>query len=198
MQENRNRNYRFFTNVINQIASKRGQADILNTTVEELRHLLMCDRVLVYSLNRDSYGLVMAESVANGWSKAFGQTIDDPCFAARYIEKYSDGRARAWDNVYYQNETICYLEQLEALEVKANLVAPIISDAQLFGLLIAHQCSGTRNWQREINWITEIANQVGTMLEEDTTIVAAKQGSSMVLPKALLHPLATDSAITKP
>ena len=85
MQENINRNYRFFTNVINQIASKRGQADILNTTVEELRHLLMCDRVLVYSLNRDSYGLVMAESVANGWSKAFGKTIDDPCFAATIV-----------------------------------------------------------------------------------------------------------------
>ncbi len=173
MQENRNRNYRSFTNLINQIASKLGQADILNTTVEKLRHLLRCDRVVVYTLNRDSYGVVKAESVAAGWSKALGQTIDDPCFAARYIEKYRDGRPRVWDDVYYNNETPCYLEQLEALEVKANLVAPIISDSQLFGLLIAHQCSGTRNWQeQEINWITEIANQVGTMLEKDTTIVA--------------------------
>ena len=173
MQENRNRNYRSFTNLINQIASKLGQADILNTTVEKLRHLLRCDRVVVYTLNRDSYGVVKAESVAAGWSKALGQTIDDPCFAARYIEKYRDGRPRVWDDVYYNYETPCYLEQLEALEVKANLVAPIISDSQLFGLLIAHQCSGTRNWQeQEINWITEIANQVGTMLEKDTTIVA--------------------------
>ena len=173
MQENRNSNYRWFTNVINHITSKRGQADILNTTVEELRHLLMCDRVVVYSLERDNYGVVKAESVAAGWSKALGQTIDDPCFAARYIEKYRDGRARAWDDVYYNNETLCYIEQLEAFEVKANLVAPIISESQLFGLLIAHQCSGIRNWQeQEINWITEIANQVGTMLEEDTTMYA--------------------------
>ena len=173
MQENRNRNYRLFTNVINQINTEVGQADILNTTVDELRHLLMCDRVLVYSLNQDSYGWVIAESVAAGWSKALGKTIDDPCFAARYIEKYSDGCSRAWDNVYDKNETTCYLEQLEAFEVKANLVAPIISDGQLFGLLIAHQCSGTRNWQeQEMNWITEIANQVGTMLKEDATIVA--------------------------
>ena len=99
MQENRNRNYRSFTNLINQIASKLGQADILNTTVEELRHLLRCDRVVVYSLERDSYGVVIAESVAAGWSKALGQTIDDPCFAARYIEKYRDGRPRVWDDV---------------------------------------------------------------------------------------------------
>ncbi len=166
MQENRNRNNRSLTDVINQITSELGQADILNPTVEQLRHLLNCDRVVVYSLEPDNYGVVVAESVAAGWSKALGKTIDDPCWATRYIEEYRDGRARAWDNVYEGNATTCYLQQLEALEVKANLVAPIISDGQLFGLLIAHQCSGTRNWQEpEINWITEIAYQVGTMLE---------------------------------
>ena len=175
MQENINRNYRSFTNVINRITSTLGQTDILKTAVEELRHLLNCDRVIVYSLERDNYGVVGAESVAAGWTRALGQIVDDPCFATRYIEEYGDGRPRAWDNVYEGNATICYLQQLEALEVKANLVAPIISAGQLFGLLIAHQCSGTRNWQeQEINWISKIANQVGTMLE-DTKIFADKE-----------------------
>jgi methyl-accepting chemotaxis protein PixJ len=163
IQENPNK---LFTEVNDKIANELGTANILNTTVYELRRLLLCDRVLVYSLDQDNYGVVIAESVAAGWTKALGKIIDDPCFAARYIELYSKGRVRAWNDVYSKDATPCYLEQLEALGVKANLVAPIIQENQLFGLLIAHQCSNTRNWQeQEINWITEIATQVGLMLE---------------------------------
>ncbi|MGL5076802.1 MAG: GAF domain-containing protein, partial [Waterburya sp.] len=157
---------KLFSEISNQIANELGQENILNTTVLELRHLLKCDRVLVYSLDQDNYGVIIAESVAAGLTRALGRTIDDPCFAARYIEKYTQGRVRAWNNVYCEDATPCYLEQLEALGVKAKVVAPIIRDNQLFGLLIAHQCSDTRNWQeQEINWITEIATQVGLMLE---------------------------------
>ena len=166
IQEDRSK---LIADVKDKIANEQGQEAILNTTVEEVRQLLNCDRVVVYSLdgdNYDNYGVIIAESVAAGWTKALGKTIDDPCFAARYTEKYRQGRVRAWNNVYWEDATPCYLEQLEALEVKAKIVVPIINEGQLFGLLIAHQCSDTRNWQEEeINWITEIASQVGLMLE---------------------------------
>ena len=163
IQENKTK---LFSDVNDKIAGELGQENILNTAVNELRHLLNCDRVIVYSLNQDNYGVILAESVAAGWTKALGKVIDDPCFAARYIEKYSQGRVRAWDDVYGENATPCYLEQLEALEVKANVVAPIIREDRLFGLLIAHQCDHPRHWQeQEVNWITEIATQVGLVLE---------------------------------
>ncbi len=158
--------YKSFSEAVVNITNEQGQDNILDTTVREVRHLLKCDRVVVYSLNRDDYGVVIAESVTSSWTKALGKTIDDPCFATRYIEKYSQGRVRAWNNVYGEDATPCYLEQLEALEVKAKIVTPIINEKKLFGLLIAHQCSETRNWQeQEIKWITEIATQVGLMLE---------------------------------
>ncbi|MDJ0569893.1 MAG: GAF domain-containing protein [Pleurocapsa sp. MO_192.B19] len=156
----------YFTDVRNKIANELGPENILNTTVDELRHLLNCDRVVVYNLNQDNYGVISAESVAAGWTRAWGKIIDDPCFATKYIENYRNGQVRAWDDIYYETAANCYLEQLAALEVKANLVAPIVKEGQVFGLLIAHQCSGTRNWQeQEINWISEIATQVGFMLE---------------------------------
>ena len=155
-----------FSEVIDKIVNEQEQADILNTTVTEVRNLLKCDRVVVYSLSQDSYGVIVAESVAVGWTKALGQFIDDPCFEARHLEKYRQGRVRAWDNVDCDDATPCFLEQLEPLEVKAKIVTPIINDGQLFGLLIAHQCSETRNWQtQEINWLAEIATQLGIMLE---------------------------------
>jgi methyl-accepting chemotaxis protein PixJ len=173
---------KLFSEVSNQIANELGQENILNTTVLELRHLLKCDRVLVYSLDQDNYGVIIAESVAAGLTRALGKTIDDPCFAARYIEKYTQGRVRAWNNVYCEDATPCYLEQLEVLGVKAKIVAPIIRENRLFGLLIAHQCSDTRNWQeQEINWITEIATQVGLMLEHNGIIAETAQEEQKLL-----------------
>ena len=148
------------------ISREIGRENILNRTVKEVRQLLQCDRVVVYSLDENSFGVVVAESVAAGWTKALGKMIDDPCIAERYINEYRNGRVRVINDINGGKVTPCYREQLEDLEVKANLVTPIISEGELFGLLIAHQCSGSRNWQdREINWITEIATQVGLLLE---------------------------------
>jgi methyl-accepting chemotaxis protein PixJ len=60
----------------------------------------------------------------------------------------------------------CYVEQLAKLEVKANLVTPIIHQGKLLGLLVAHQCSDIRQWQQaEIRWMTQIATQVGLALD---------------------------------
>ena len=155
-----------FPDVVEKITNEHEQEEILNTVVEEVRLLLKCDRVVVYTLGQDNYGLIIAESVAAGWTRAKGRVIDDPCIALRYIEEYQNGRVRAIDDINSNNVTPCYREQLEALEVKANLVAPIVGEGKLFGLLIAHQCSAPHHWQeQEINWITEIASQIGIMLE---------------------------------
>ena len=155
-----------FTDVVQFIRQSIKQDDILDTSVKEVRKVLKCDRVVVYSLDRNQYGVVVAESVAPGYTKAFQKTIFDPCFEARYLDKYRDGRVRAIDNIYEAGMSQCYIEQLATLEVKANLVTPILNEGKLFGLLVAHQCSDTRLWQDyEIRWITQIATQVGFALD---------------------------------
>ena len=134
--------------------------------MEEVRRVLECDRVLVYSLNQERYGVVIAESVAPGYPKALNKTISDPCFEARYLDKYRDGRVRALNDIYQAQLPSCYLEQLVSLAVKANLVTPIINEGEIFGLLVAHQCSSPREWQDyEIRWLTQIATQVGFALD---------------------------------
>ncbi len=156
----------YFTDAIQYIRKSLKQDDVLEISVEEVRRVLECDRVVVYSLNQDQYGVVIAESVAPGYSRALNQTISDPCFEARYLDKYRDGRVRAINNLQEAGLTQCYLEQLESLEVKANLVTPILNEGKLFGLLVAHQCSQPRNWQEyEIRWVTQIATQVGFALD---------------------------------
>ncbi|MEH2320398.1 GAF domain-containing protein [Nostoc sp.] len=112
--------------------------DVLKTTSEEIRKALSIDRVTIFCFNSNSNGTFIAESVAPGLPKILGVTVSDPGFE----------------------------QGLESFAVKANLVAPIIKDEQLFGLLIAHQCSEPRDWQQpEIDLFTQIAMQVGFTLD---------------------------------
>ncbi|MDJ0594756.1 MAG: GAF domain-containing protein [Pleurocapsa sp. MO_226.B13] len=156
----------YFSDAVQQIRQSLKVKDVYKASVREVRRVLNCDRVLVYSLNQDNYGAIVAESVAHGWTRGEGRVIKDPCFEARYLDKYREGRVRAWSDIYQAGMSSCYIEQLEQLEVRANLVVPIVSQEKLFGLLVAHQCSGTRQWQQpEIDWLTQIAIQVAFALE---------------------------------
>ena len=184
----------FFTDATRHIRQSLNQKDILAVTVEEVRRVLGCQRVVVYSLNQERYGVVIAESVAPGWTRALGITIKDPCFEARYLEKYENGRVRALDNIYEADVTPCYLEQLEKLEVKANLVTPIINEGKLFGLLVAHQCSNPRVWQQyEIRWVTQIATQVGFALDNAKLLAESTQIKEQAAKEAQWTQLFTDA-----
>ncbi|PSB06634.1 hypothetical protein C7B62_22320 [Pleurocapsa sp. CCALA 161] len=175
----------YFTDAIQHIRASIKQDDVLDISVEEVRRVLECDRVVVYSLNQDKYGVIIAESVSPGYPRALNKTIEDPCFEARYLDKYRDGRVRAIDNIYEAGMTKCYIEQLETLEVKANLVTPILNEGKLFGLLVAHQCSQPRNWQDyEIRWVTQIATQVGFALDNAKLLKKLKHEG---LPTQLLN-----------
>ena len=170
----------YFTNAVQNIRQSIQQADVLEISVEEVRRALQCDRVVVYSLNQEQYGVVVAESVAAGYTRALRKTIVDPCFAAKYLDKYRDGRVRAIDNIDAAEMSECYREQLATLEVKANLVTPILNEGQLFGLLVAHQCQEPRHWQDyEIRWVTQIATQVGFALDNARVLTQAKNYQSI-------------------
>ncbi|MGF1481337.1 MAG: GAF domain-containing protein [Cyanophyceae cyanobacterium] len=157
----------YFVEAAQRIHTSLNEKDVLAAAVEEARRVLGCDRVVVYGLEGDSREDITAESVAPGFPRALGMSFQDPCFEARYIDKYQNGRVKALDNIYEAELTPCYIEQLESLTVKASLVAPIVNEGQLLGLLIAHQCSGPRHWQEfEIRWFAQMAMQVGFALAQ--------------------------------
>ncbi len=145
--------------------------DIYTTAVNEVRQGLKTDRVIIYQLNPESWdGVVIAESVAEDWPKMIGVQIDDPCFGESYVEDYQQGRVRAIANIYQEpslSNATCYINMLEQFGVKGNLIAPIITEGQLLGLIIAHHCESPRIWQpSEIDLFKKIAIQVGFALEQ--------------------------------
>ncbi len=156
----------FLKDATEQIHSSLKEEDILKATVREARRAIDADRVLLYSLEEKSWGKVIAESVAPNWPKALGVTLDDSCWNREELEQYQNGHIQAINNIYTANLTPSHLERLEPLAVKANLVAPIFSQGNLLGLLIAHQCSEIRAWQRsEIDLFSQLGKQAGLALE---------------------------------
>lgn len=148
------------------IASAIDKNTVYNLTITEIRQALQTDRVIIYRFDENWQGKVIAESVGENWPLALGATINDPCFAERYVEKYKRGRVQATSDIYQAGLTECHIQQLEPFAVRANMVAPIMQNGQLLGLLVAHQCSGPRDWERsEIDVFAQIATQVGIALE---------------------------------
>ena len=156
-----------FTDVTLRIRRSLNLEDILKTSVREVRKIMHTERVVIYRFNSDLSGTVVAESVVPGCTQALQETIDDPCFKEQHIKNYKNGRVRGINDIYHAGLTECHIKTLEKFEVKANLVAPILKDQQLLGLLIAHHCSEPRNWQEtEINLFTQLAAQIGFALDQ--------------------------------
>ncbi|MFQ3617094.1 MAG: response regulator [Cyanobacteriota bacterium] len=55
--------------VVQRMRQSLSLSHIFETTTHELRQTLACDRTLIYRFNPDWSGVVVAESVADGWSK---------------------------------------------------------------------------------------------------------------------------------
>jgi PAS domain S-box-containing protein len=135
--------------------------EVLNTAVEEVRQFLACDRVTIYRFNPDWTGDIVVESVSQGWSSLLGINIEDNCFKESKISFYQQGQVRVVEDIYNADLPQCHIELLERFQVRANLVVPLLQGDKLWGLLIAHQCSGTRQWQESS---VELLRQLGVQL----------------------------------
>jgi GAF domain-containing protein len=141
--------------------------EILNTTVAEVRKLLACDRVIIFRLNEDGSGVVVVESVNPGWIPIAGTIINDRYFAQAYVQLYQQGRVQAIEDIYTGGLTQCHIDLLAQFQVRANLVVPMVQEEKLWGLLVAQQCSNTRQWQPlEIELLSSLATQAAIAIQQ--------------------------------
>lgn len=148
------------TELFKNLRQIKTETDILQAGVQIVYQTLKCDRVVVYSLQADAYCKIVAEAVTPGYTQTLGTIIKDPCFEAGYIEKYSRGRVRAISDINQSDINPCHVETLTKIDVKSNLVVPIVrQDNSLYGLLVMHQCSRIRQWQQpEVEFVLQISS----------------------------------------
>lgn len=164
--------------VINQIRSSLDLNAILNTAVQGVRQVLNTDRVVIYQFINGWEGEIKVENYRVPWPSIFGDKITDNCFPEKHGELYKNGRVRAINDIHTSDLDPCHLNFLDMLQVRANLVVPIIMgaeledhqpqiDGQLWGLLIAHECSNPRTWKNwEIDGLKQLADQLAIALKQ--------------------------------
>ncbi|MCY7281990.1 MAG: methyl-accepting chemotaxis protein [Cyanobacteria bacterium CAN_BIN43] len=141
--------------------------EIFAVVTSEVRQTLTADRVIIYLFDANGSGTIVAESVEPGYPAALNTKITDPCFLENYLEKYRKGRVKATEDIYNAGLTECHLRQLEPFLVKASLVVPILIREDLLGLLVTHQCSGSRVWEEsDTNFCRQVSTQMGFALEQ--------------------------------
>ncbi|KST63085.1 GAF domain-containing sensor histidine kinase [Mastigocoleus testarum] len=127
--------------------------NIFQTTVVEVRQLLKADRVAIFRFDPGNQweGEVIHEDVALGFNSTLKDKVYDHCFAQNYVPLYRQNRVSTISDIYQQDFKQCYIQMLERFQVRANCVAPLIKEGELWGLLCIHQSEITN----PINFIVE-------------------------------------------
>ena len=150
--------------------------EILNTSVSEIRKFIRADRVLIYRFYPDWSGTVEVESLNPKWRSSLNVDIQETCFQSGYWQIYQKGRKLTIDNVAESDLSQCHKELLTSFQVQANLVVPILENEQLWGLLIAHQCSAPRHWESfEVNLLSQLADQIGIAIAQSRLLAQEKE-----------------------
>jgi GAF domain-containing protein len=153
-----------------QIGQSLEMNSIFRTTIQKLRSFLNVDRVVIYQFQPTSElveGEIIAEDVLPDFVSAFSLNIQDNCFQKTNRTQYRRGRVRAISDIYSAGLHDCYVQMLAQLQVKANLVVPLIKSNELWGLLCIHQCSQIRHWKTsEIQFSVLVANLLNLALQK--------------------------------
>ncbi|MBD2291998.1 GAF domain-containing protein [Anabaena sphaerica FACHB-251] len=168
--------------VINKIRESLDIDTIFKTTTKEVCQLIKSDRVSVYKFSADWGGEFVGdfEATSPNWfneSKLGINTI----WNDTYLQDTQGGRYRhnetfAVDDIYKMGFTPCHVDNLEQFQIHAFVLAPIFIRKKLWGLLCAYQHTGPRQWKTsEINFISQIASQLGIAIQQAELLVKTQQ-----------------------
>jgi methyl-accepting chemotaxis protein PixJ len=137
----------------------------LSQSLFEAQEILKVDRLVVYRFMADNRGYIAGESFSAGGSSAVKEQVNDPCIPAELLAAYAQGRTIVNNNVIDNNYHIDHKALLARLNVKSNAIVPIVQNGNLFGLLVAHYCQHTHDWQEwEIAYLTKFAQPIAAAL----------------------------------
>ncbi len=145
-------------NLILQFAAAE-HTEILEIAVAQSHKVLPANRVIYYQFESDTAGIVVAESVSQGFTVTQNTEILNPDLVAAYFSKHYQGNSQI---EVINDITQASLDLFKSLQVKASLIAPVVVENELNGLLIAHQCSTQRPWlDEEVQFMIQVADQIG-------------------------------------
>lgn len=158
---------RLVANLSAQIYQSFDLSQILQVTVEQVRHYLQVDQVLVCQCNPDCTSHVVAESVAVEWPSCLGQAIPAPWVTRDWLDASRKGRVRIVTDRAPGEMVVCPGNFPVDRQVCAQILVPIIHDGQLWGMLMAQHYATPRLWSTyEVETLTKLSTQVAIAIQQ--------------------------------
>ncbi|MFW9259988.1 GAF domain-containing protein [Nostoc sp. CALU 546] len=142
----RDRREQGLQNLLDRLVRSMQRDELVRQTTNQLRESLQVDRVVLYYFYGQWQGQVTFESLSSKEFSILGSTGPDDCFNSEYAALYLAGRVKAIADIELEPIQPCHRDFLRNMQVRANLVAPIVIPRKLWGLLVAHHCQGPHYW----------------------------------------------------
>ncbi|MDH6057348.1 GAF domain-containing sensor histidine kinase [Umezakia ovalisporum] len=184
--KNRVQREQLLNQVTTQIRKSLELPVIMATTIALVREFLQLDRLVIYKFEDSkvnnqqvttvngqkppSVGSIVHEARSQNSISSLLYYQEEACFVKNSPcwQKYRQGFTLVVDDVektYALEE--CLLNFLRKNQVRAKLVAPIMFEQNLWGLVIAHQCYTPREWtENEKSLLTSIAEQLAIAIHQ--------------------------------
>jgi PAS domain S-box-containing protein len=158
---------RLLAETLVRIRSSLNLEQILQTTVTEVRQFLQADRVFI-GLNNANLGVrTLAESVDPKYPSVAGWSTNDEAYLQELRNLLKDNFVRVIEDITQITVSPKVKAHCQKFQTKATLAVPIMLGNELFGALIANQCSGSRHWQPiEIDLLQQMSEQVAIAIQQ--------------------------------
>ncbi|MEH2178180.1 GAF domain-containing protein [Nostoc sp.] len=133
-------------NLLDRLVKTMQRDELVRQTTNKLRESLQVDRVVLYYFYSQWQGQVTFESLSSKEFSIIGSTGPDDCFNNEYAALYLGGRVKAIADIELESIQPCHRDFLGNLQVRANLIVPILIPRGLWGLLVAHHCQEPHYW----------------------------------------------------
>lgn len=217
---------RLLNRVTTQIRKSLDLSVIMTTALAQVREFLELDRLVIYKfeeskLNHRNLSIPNSSALHGGAatkhqfveyggcivyevraSEAIPSVLnyaEENCFTptTECWNKYRQGFTLAVNDIYktYISER-CLLNFLEDVQVRAKLVAPIMFENKLWGLLIAHQCYSARNWnESEKNLLGAVAEQLAIAIHQAELMKSLTQEKQSLEQRVIERTMALHDAL---
>ena len=189
--------------IVNRIRQSLELDEILTITAEEMRQYLGTDRVKVYRFQKDGNGEVVAESICRNSGNSelpslLGLRFPHDDIPSQALQMFIQSRQRVITDVVSQRQiktqldsvetgaTLekadvryspvdpCHVEYLTTMGVASSLVLPLLSQGQLWGLLVSHHRHPRHFSEEELSVVQLLADQLSIAIAQSNLLREAR------------------------
>ncbi|MBD2106814.1 diguanylate cyclase [Nodosilinea sp. FACHB-13] len=142
---------------------------IFAVAAQEVRQCLAADRVGIYRFTADETagGNFVSEAVAPGVDSVMMAQVPHQGFGDHYRGIRHNAGTLAIRDIHEMRLLDEHNQLFNQFQVQASLVVPLQKGADLWGLIVIHQCSGPRYWQGvEVELVEDIAAQLAIAIHQ--------------------------------